>query len=256
MKSLPNNWLGHTIRDLGARVLGRWKPIIRTGKLKLEIENLEDLFGMPRLPTSCEYEALLSLPIKFKRILDLGCNFGGFPLWLYEHGFVNELVEGWCVDANPKMFPKVFRNLYINNLRRLNCTPGLVGPRNRRWEELPFYVNTVNNSSSTVKFPYTLGKIEREIKVPVLDLDVLWASGVPPEIVNIDIEGGEFELFFDHGEIPACILEAHFLNVEWHEPVSDLDFLKEALSEEFDLVGLSGVSKLQGSALFKQKGLK
>lgn len=161
-----------------------------------------------------EYDPFLDLLPAPRRVLDLGCNCGFFPLLLEHRARIagGPRPGGLLVDAGRESVAKARRVLARNGLgERFEVREGLVGPRGAA---TPFYESRFAESSSLWR-PKHSGKARL---LPSLDLDALPG---PFDLVKCDIEGGEEFLLRDWASflsrVPALLVEWHDRETPWPE---------------------------------------
>lgn len=143
-------------------------------------------------------------------VLDLGANNGGFPLLLQ----VNKIPLKKVVSV--ELNPKTFVRLRFNLERNLHCSVvALNAAICGKNELLKLTLGEGSVSDSIYNAPPSQGQ---SYEVEGLTLDEVWARHFRDETVDIckiDIEGAEFDLFFQpsHQSLRKC----RYLIMEIHE---------------------------------------
>ena len=178
-------------------------------------------------------------------LCDLGCNTGLFTLWLMAKTGVRP--SGIAVDANPEMCARAEEHFAMNGLMGMKVINGLVGE-----SDPTFHIHSVGVSSSTVSDPRAFGALVKTIKVNrinVYDTLRFFGGGCRVNLLKVDIEGSEFELFrMEEGKLSSI---CDRILVEWHEPKCNLVHLRSMLPRHrlvdfqcYGSIGYAGFEKL------------
>ena len=178
-----------------------------------------------------EYAPLLdSMPLP-RCWVDLGCHAGFFSLWLEWHAAVPAALEPseiLFVDADPAMLPPVARLIEVNgSAPRWRVLHGAIGS-GRACD----FIQRGYMASSLAALDASPGET---VRVPVLsDAELCAAAPAPCDLVKVDIEGAEHELFAHY---PRLLAATRHLCVEWHSWAGDLGALRAlAAGHGFKLV--------------------
>jgi FkbM family methyltransferase len=143
------------------------------------------------------------------RLLDLGSSNGGFPLLLKHMGVTIASIA--AVEMHPRTFRRMRFNIELNfdcELRLLNAA---VGGREGTVE-----VNLSPGSTGESLYKPANGGVRASL--PLVTLNTLLARS-PADLVKMDIEGAEFEIFASH---TWTALEAvRYLIIEIHPQYGD-----------------------------------
>lgn len=251
---LKNGKLGTLIRKGINSILGRWRPSWRVGGLKLELWTVEDLLRVPNTLKTGEYQNVFG-DLKIKSFLDIGCNYGGFLLWLFGNGLVDRKVIGMCIDASDEQVRKAMQFFFLNGLHFIPVIHGFVGGPHSRDKES--FNESLSPSCSGKHLNPDFKYKPRVTEVPVLNIpNLLKEMDMEREfdVINIDIEGGEFDLLLNYD---SYISRAKWIIIEWHEPYSTLSFIRWCLYETHDLyrVFMENSGDTTGTAYFKRRDL-
>lgn len=143
------------------------------------------------------------LDFENKVVLDVGANIGAFA----KHAFDNKAYKVISVEPEPENFQLLTKNK-VNDLHILVEAAAV---KDDSIKEVKLYINDKKNKGAHS----TLSKRRsNSIIVKVISLSKL-IEKYCPDIVKIDIEGGEFEMLLDY-TFPVCVkqlaLEYHFIN--------------------------------------------
>ncbi len=122
------------------------------------------------------------------KVVDLGANIGVFTIFALQSG-----AEVVCVEPNPQVASQCMNNIIENGFsHRAHLIPGAV------WSDLgPLYLNITPGAldSSIVRDP-PVQTIRTEKVSGILLSDILSYFNIV-DLLKIDIEGAEYQIFFD-----------------------------------------------------------
>lgn len=174
-----------------------------------------------------------TLPLERARCLDLGAHVGCFV----QYAFERDAAEVISVEPEPESFAI----LQLNTRGADTILYNAAVMNDEAPAEVPFYLYRTFSSMNSL-----FGKRGRtEITVPTIRLsDLLAWPG--PDVLKIDIEGGEYGLAGILGELPPCVkavaVEFHFL--------SDPSFLAQAEAMVASFLA-SGFTEVRAAPLTK-----
>ena len=125
-------------------------------------------------------------------IFDIGANRGDFTLSALQRGY-------FVVALEPA--PKVFQELVIRFLYNMNVVPLKFAVSDKDFERVSFYeaeedgLSTLNKDWLTSDEMRYAGKPFREIEATTCTIDWLVEKYGVPELIKIDVEGGEWAVF-------------------------------------------------------------
>jgi FkbM family methyltransferase len=143
---------------------------------------------------------------------DVGANIGYVTMMLAHHAGPGGKV--FAFEALPANLERIHNNLALNNLANVSVIPGAVLDRAG---EVTFYVHeSVGMGKAAGSAGRSDAQYKAEITVPSLSLDefVYQQGNPPPDVVKMDIEGGELlalpgmqRILAEHP--PLMLLELH-----------------------------------------------
>lgn len=118
-------------------------------------------------------------------VFDVGANIGGIATMLSQH--VGPTGKVIAFEASPRTLGELHNNLSITHCVNVSVISSAVGDQDDQW--LPFYfgaspvADTLCGNTNTTPSAY----------VPMITLDTFCQkSGLKPDVIKMDIEGGEF----------------------------------------------------------------
>ena len=239
-----NWWLRHRPRT---RRLPRGASVVR-------IRSVAGLALAEEMLDGGAYDCLARIgPVR--TFIDLGCNAGWFPCLLREHGC--ERPVGLLIDADPAMVEEARWHMAANAIDA-RCVCGAVGAAaDNPGGTTAFHVNPANTSSSLAPFtsehPFPVKGRVCTIDVPVVCVAEEWrrlfATGTV-DVLKVDIEGAEFDLFRQEGQFVARAVR-HVI-CEWHSWRGSLEELRAGLASiDFALIEVCQQDAHGGVALFR-----
>ena len=168
--------------------------------------------------------------------IDLGSNTGWFPCLLREYG-CSPSPRGLLIDADPAMVEESRWHMAENGIDA-ECLWGAVGVAAGSGDGTTrFHVNPANTSSSLKPFgadhPFPVKGRVLTISVPTIQIADAWRQrhgDRPVDVLKVDVEGAEFDLFrleadFVATKVRAVVCEWH----AWHGSLDDLTAIVEPL---------------------------
>lgn len=171
-------------------------------------------------------------------ICDLGCNVGLFPLWIRHHTSIDP--EGICYDASAEMVDRTKTNLSLNGCYNMHVFQAYLGEDDN--ESNIFYRHSSDIASSSIIDPALTNSWKKEFVPQRRDLYKDWLNlmgeNQQGDILKIDIEGSEYGLFRDtHYKFFKLFKK---IIVEYHEPLTNVLYVREALESLHRLVAYHG----------------
>lgn len=253
-------WFHRLVHRLGIYAAANWWLRHRPQKRRLarggSVVRIRSVAGLALAEEMLEggaYACLARLG-PLRTFIDLGCNAGWFPCLLREHGC--EQPVGLLIDADPAMVEEARWHMAANALDA-RCICGAVGAADSPCGTTVFHVNPANTSSSLDPFtsdhPFPVKGRVRTIEVPVLRVGEEWRrlfAGEPVDVLKVDIEGAEFDLFRQEGQFVAQAVR-HVI-CEWHAWRGSLESLRAGLASlGFALIEVCQQDTHGGVALFR-----
>ncbi len=154
-----------------------------------------------------------------RRFVDLGCNVGYFPILLAEMTGSHDL-EGLIIDGNRFVLEEAEAHLKANNLPGIEVILGLAGFSETQ-KEADFLLNPQSHIASTATGKLnpdvpTAGRSVR-VSLPCINVEQRWLArfgDVPIDLLKVDIEGMELELFRNSN---GLLRRSTRLLFEWHK---------------------------------------
>jgi FkbM family methyltransferase len=154
-----------------------------------------------------------------RRFADLGCNVGYFPLLLADMTGSRDL-QGLMIDGNATVLGEAVAHARENGLAGVEAILGLAGFGDDQ-KEADFLVNPASHIASTAtgKMNPDVPSAGRSVKVtvPCINVEKAWIErfgDVPIDVLKVDIEGMELELF---RHAPGLLARSTRLLFEWHK---------------------------------------
>lgn len=206
----------HRVADafLGLCPIGKKTP----GGFRYQVRSVASLVAANEIfGTQMYQEPLRGEDIR--RFVDLGCNVGYFPILLAELTSSREL-QGLVIDGNRTVLDETEAHLKANGLGGVEAILGLAGFSDGQ-KEADFHVNPSSHIASTAtgKLNPDVPSAGRNVKVtvPCINVEHAWKDrfgDVPIDLLKVDIEGMELELFRN---APGLLARSTRLIFEWHK---------------------------------------
>lgn len=166
------------------------------------------------------------MPVKPRHVVDMGANLGFFSI-LTDH-FFNDLsnntpIQYTLIEANAALLNPIKKNLANFRISRYELLNQLVGPADEKGQ---FYVSAQTSMQSSM---YELNTKTKKVSVDVLNLKERVDIMSTADIVKIDIEGAEYELFNNFLE---QLCNARHLIIEFHTPGRKTDVCVQSLKNK------------------------
>lgn len=232
-------------------ILGRWTPVLNCNGMKLEFSDVTDLdCNHKAMKTGLGYSELFCARSDIRYVLDLGTNSGLFSLWLCNLNG-GRVIHGLGIEGNPVMAEKAQRNFDRNSIF-MNVRVGLV--HDGKESKAKFHINESSVSSAMIPLVGTFCRYNRGVlEIPTLCVQKEWDSileGKAPDLIKMDIEGSEWAWLRSSDGQGMC-KSAKYIIIEWHEPLTNLVFLRECLAKTHKLVSYDSF-KWIGNAYFER----
>ena len=206
----------HRVADV---VLG-FRPMVKTTPhgFQYKIRSVASIVAANEIFETSMYEQPLR-GADIRRFVDLGCNVGYFPILLAELTGSREL-QGLMIDGNAK---RARRGDRAHGDERIDSVVGLCGLAGFAddQKEADFLVNPSSHIASTAtgKMNPDVPSAGRSVKVtvPCVNVEKEWTNrfgDVPIDLLKIDIEGMELELF---RHASGLLARSARLLFEWHK---------------------------------------
>ena len=158
-----------------------------------------------------EYLSAFSAGNLPNRWIDMGCHSGYFSLyliWLHRKRNASQAIQALLVDADPDSLISVPKLIQLNRLgEQLTFAPGAIA----RGSGQVFFTPQEHMQSALANY----GKFtDQTVGVEILQPAAILKHFPPPyDLIKADIEGAEYDLLLDYGEV---LKHTHQLIVEWH----------------------------------------
>ena len=217
-----------------------FRPMVRStaGGLHYKIRSVASLVAANEIFGTSMYEQPLRSQA-IRRFVDLGCNVGYFPILLAELTGRRDL-RGLMIDGNQKVLDEAVEHVNTNGLTGVEAILGLAGFGNDQ-KMANFHVNPASHIASTAT-----GKLNPDVPsagrsvtvtVPCIDVEGAWVQrfgDVPIDLLKVDIEGMELELFRN---APGLLARSIRILFEWHKwQVSFADCQAALTAAGFDVL--------------------
>lgn len=155
-------------------------------------------------------------------MFDVGANRGDATLAALKQGY-----EVVAIEAAPKIYAKLVENFIYNPF----VTPIRMAVSDQNFQRVKFYeadedgLSTLNQDWLTKEtMPYA-GKPHREIEVNTITMDTLAEIYGDPDLIKIDVEGGEWSVFKGMTRHYGGLLCFEWTFETMHEHEDQLDYL-------------------------------
>jgi FkbM family methyltransferase len=156
-------------------------------------------------------------------VVDLGAHRGIFSVFA-----AREARMVWSIEANPEAYAMCLANLSINGV--LSKAKVVNGAISNRGGMVDFYVAR-DAGSSTIVDRRSID-VEKKITVPGIPISSLFEEVSRVDLLKIDIEGGEYELFGNH-TLKNWLPKVQRIAMEYHHVEgATIDELNLILSKE------------------------
>ena len=198
-------------------------------QLKLRQFPSSDLEVFEQIFLSLNYQPLVDAHIVLGNpsdsfVLDIGSNIGLFALW-FRTNFPRSRIHAF--ECCPVNFQLLESNLDANQSSLTVCTQQAVWSCNE-------LLTLDKNFRDGREWARRVGR-GCSSSIPSVALRELLNGKDKIDILKIDVEGAEFEIFNDPLSIEACANTVRVLGLEIHEEVGSKEELKSSLSRYFDL---------------------
>ncbi len=205
----------HRVADwmLGLHPIAKRTP----GGYSYSVRSLASMVAAHEIFGTRMYEQSLR-GVRIRRFVDLGCNVGYVPILLAELTGSRDL-QGLLIDGNQTVLDESVEHIAANRLSGVHVILGLAGFAAEKLEA-EFLVNPASHIASTAT-----GKLNPDVPsagrsvvvtVPCIDVEREWTrrfGDVPIDLLKVDIEGMELELFRN---TPGLLARSTRLLFEWH----------------------------------------
>ena len=188
--------------------------------------------------------AYQSLGYKGRVVLDLGSNIGAFARYAMDHGAKRVVCVEPCSE-NINLLKK-------NKVEGIEIREGAV--TRSHVPQVPFYKTPSNNHGLGSSY---INRSEEQVWVNNINLQALMVE-VGPELIKVDIEGGEYILFNYTDDIPESVkdimIEFHYP----HEPYMQsqlLEILKYLKSQKFKTIIEPKLVHCEGTMGYFRRGI-
>lgn len=203
-----------------ADLILRLRPIAKRtpGGFRYKIRSVASIVAAKEIFETDIYEAPLRGE-SIRRFVDLGCNVGYFPILLAEITRTREL-QGLMIDGNRTVLDEADEHVKTNGLGGVRVILGLAGFAAAQ-KEADFLINPASHIASTAtgKLNPDVPSAGRSVKVtvPCVNVEQAWEKqfgDAPIDLLKVDIEGMELELFQN---APGLLARSSRLLFEWHK---------------------------------------
>jgi len=173
------------------------------------------------------------------RIIDLGANLGYYPL--IEYSYLKGEGKIYALEPSPSNFRILEKNINHNQANDLIETFPYAGGEKASTEK--FYLSTHSNVNTMIPLEYSTGKLSLGVSEDYIEVEVIELTSFIKKIGNIDlirmdIEGYEVEVFRGLREAIESGLFSGQIVFECHSPKYDED--KHSIREQLKMLFSNG----------------
>ena len=151
------------------------------------------------------------MPVKDKKVLDIGGCFGGYS----RHAVDKGAKEVWVFEPEQNNCDTIHINLEDTSITQVTVWNYAVVNNNDK--EIPFYLTTSGKSCGNYSYHKYRGR--KEIRVKTKEFNEILEE-FQPDVIKMDCEGAEYDLL--KIELPQCVkyftMELHFTSPSTVKP--------------------------------------